>query len=419
YTADIGTYSVAGLAEGATYYFNVIVKDEAGNKTAYTTKQVVTPDMTSPVVSVGTISTSALTSTGVTLNWAKATDTVSAQGALQYQVYRSSSNNLNTVANIEANGTALGSYTADIGTYSVTGLTESTTYYFNVIVKDEAGNKTAYTTKQVVTSDITAPAVSDGTISTSGITATAVTLSWTKATDTVSAQGALQYQVYRSSSNNLNTVANIEANGTALGSYTADIGTYSVTGLMESTTYYLNVIVKDEAGNKAAYTMKQVVTSDITAPAVSDGTISTSGITDTEVTLSWTKATDNVSAPSALQYQVYRSSSNNLNTVANIEANGTAVGSYTTDIGTYSVTGLTESTTYYFNVIVKDEAGNKAAYTMKQVVTSDITAPVASDGTISTSGITDTEVTLSWTKATDNVSAPSALQYQVYRSSSN
>ncbi|WP_240421852.1 fibronectin type III domain-containing protein, partial [Paenibacillus periandrae] len=66
-------------------------------------------------------------------------------------VYQSSSNNLDTVANIETNGTAVGSYTADIGTYSVTGLTESTTYYFNVIVKDEAGNKTAYTTKQVTT----------------------------------------------------------------------------------------------------------------------------------------------------------------------------------------------------------------------------------------------------------------------------
>lgn len=59
-------------------------------------------------------------------------------------------------------------------------------------------------------------------------------------------------------------------------------------------------------------------------------------------------------------------------------------------------------------------AGNKTAYTTKQVVTSDITAPVFSVGTISTTGITATEVTLNLTKATDTVSAPSALQYQVY-----
>ncbi|MEC0227525.1 fibronectin type III domain-containing protein, partial [Paenibacillus alba] len=250
-----------------------------------TIANVVGADVTPPTVSDGTISTSGITATGVTLNWTKATDAVSAQGALQYQVYRSSSNNLGTVANIETNGTAIGSYTANIGTYSVTGLTEGTTYYFNVIVKDEAGNKTAYTTKQVVTLDVTAPVVSVGALSTSGITGTGVTLNWTKATDAVSAQGALQYQMYRSSSNNLGTVANIETNGTAIGSYTANIGTYSVTGLTESTTYYFNVIVKDEAGNKTAYTTKQVVTLDVTAPVVSNSTLGASSITGTGVTL--------------------------------------------------------------------------------------------------------------------------------------
>ncbi|OMF09169.1 S-layer homology domain-containing protein, partial [Paenibacillus sp. FSL H7-0331] len=64
---------------------------------------------------------------------------------------QSSSNNLDTVANIEANGTVIGSYAADLGAFDVTGLTASTAYHFNVIVKDESGNKTAYTSKQVTT----------------------------------------------------------------------------------------------------------------------------------------------------------------------------------------------------------------------------------------------------------------------------
>jgi hypothetical protein len=419
YTANIATYNATGLTEGTVYYFNVIVKDEAGNKTAYAMKQVITSDVTTPVVSDGTIGTTGLTDSAVMLNWTKATDAVSTQDALQYQVYQSSSNNLDTVANIEANGVAVGGYTANIGTYSVTGLTENTTYYFNIVVKDEAGNKTAYAMKQVITSDVTAPVVSDGTIGTSGLTDTAVMLNWSKATDAVSTESALQYQVYRSTSNNIGTVANMEANGTPVNSYTANIATYNATGLTEGTVYYFNVIVKDEAGNKSAYAMKQVITSDVTAPVVSDGTLSTSGITATGATLNWSKATDAVSTESALQYQVYQSGSNNLNTVANIESNGVAVGSYTANIGTYSVTGLTESTLYYFNVIVKDEAGNKTAYAMKQVITSDVTAPVVSDGTIGTTGLTDTDVTLNWTKATDAVSTESALQYQVYRSTSN
>jgi hypothetical protein len=93
-----------------------------------------------------------------------------------------------------------------------------------------------------------------------------------------------------------------------------------------------------------------------TPPTVTDKTITASDVTQTGVTLSWNKASDDTSAQAALQYLVYRSSSDNLDTVSNIEANGTAVGSYTANISTKAVTGLTIGTPYYFNVIVKDEA---------------------------------------------------------------
>ncbi len=93
--------------------------------------------------------------------------------------------------------------------------------------------------------------------------------------------------------------------------------------------------------------------SDTTAPAVTDTAITASDLTITGVTLSWNKATDDTSAQTALEYLVYRSSSDNLDTVTNIEANGTAVGSYAADIATKDITGLSAGTTYYFNVIVR------------------------------------------------------------------
>ena len=110
-------------------------------------------------------------------------------------------------------------------------------------------------------------------------------------------------------------------------------------------------------------------TEDITFPTVDDATIDTGNITDTGVTLTWSKATDNVSAQSVLQYLVYKSNSSNIDNIADIEANGTPVGAYAADIDSKELTGLTGSTTYYFNVMVKDEAGNKTAYTMNSIVT--------------------------------------------------
>jgi hypothetical protein len=332
-------------------------------------------DVGPPTAVDKTITTSGLSETGVTLHWDKASDNVTAQNQLMYQAYRSDSDNIETVTDIEANGTPVGSYTADIASLGVTGLSPDTTYYFNVIVKDDLGNLGAYSMAQVVT-DPTPPNVSDGTITASGLTETGVTLEWTKAEDNLTAQIALQYQVYGSESNNIDTVTNIEANGIPLGSLLPDAQSVDIPGLSAGTAYYFNVIVADEAGNRTAYTMKSVTTLDTTVPTVSDGTLSSAAVTDTAVTLGWSEATDNATVQSALQYRVYRSGSNNVDTVTNIEANGTPVGSYTADIGSLGVTGLSPDTTYYFNVIVKDAAGNKNAYSMQQVTTEpDITAP--------------------------------------------
>ncbi|MDP4010377.1 MAG: hypothetical protein Q8P37_00750, partial [Candidatus Spechtbacteria bacterium] len=130
------------------------------------------------------------------------------------------------------------------------------------------------------------------------------------------------------------------------------------------------------------------------------GTITTADVATTSLTLNWTKGTDNVTTQANLQYEVRQSSSANIDTVANIEANGSIINAYTADIATFGVSGLSPANTYYFNVIIKDEAGNKAAYTMKSETTaSDSTNPVpGATGTITTADVATTSLTLNWTK---------------------
>lgn len=148
-----------------------------------------------------------------------------------------------------------------------------------------------------------------------------------------------------------------------------------------------DTFIADSTKNTAGFTSasKSVLvgtTADTTSPTVGgSGTLATASVTTTTLTLSWTKATDTVSTQSALQYLVYRSTSNNISSVATCEANGTSVGSYAADISSKAVTGLTASTAYYFNVLVKDEAGNKAVYTAASVTT--VTPTYTVGGTLS------------------------------------
>lgn len=92
-------------------------------------------------------------------------------------------------------------------------------------------------------------------------------------------------------------------------------------------------------------------------------TVTLSNVGQTSLTVTWTKGTDDTSPQNTLQYAVYKSSSNNLTSLANVLANGTQVVAFMTDIATANVTaGLSCGQTYYFNVLIQDQSNNQAAY---------------------------------------------------------
>ena len=369
-------YTATGLAAATSYYFVVVAKDASGNQSVYSSVNASTSsDVTLPVAgNAGTITKTGVTSTGFTANWTAGTDNTSAPAALQYKVFYSTSNNIATVATAQSNGTSANSWTAASTSFALTGLTPSTTYYVNVLVKDEAGNIGTYASStQATAADSTAPVPGNsGSFTVNSVNSGGFTVNWTTATDDVTAATSLQYRVYYSTSNNIGTAANAQSNGTAANGWTTNIATYAVTGLSPSTTYYVNVVVKDAAGNVGGYTSQSQVTSADTTPPTpgNSGTITTASLTSTSVVLNWTAATDNGTAQASLQYIVYQSSSNNISTPANAAANGSVLQTWANNYVSFTVNSLTASTSYYFNVLVKDGAGNIGAYTTLNVTTS-------------------------------------------------
>jgi hypothetical protein len=360
------------------------------------------------------------------ITWTKATDDQTLQPALQYEVRLSTNNDIDTVAKAESYGAVVVPYAADINSAVIPGLTLGATYYFNVIVKDQAGNKSSYvpTSATAAVPDTTAPMPGGGgTIITSNIGYNTARLSWTAATDDVSAQSQLMYEVRRSSTNNIDTVLRAEAYGSIVQAYSPNLLSVVMNGLTPETTYYFNVIVKDAAGNRSAYAQRSVTTTafvDTVAPTPGSGGAITSLVGPTDATLTWNRATDNASTQTQLLYEVRRSSANNIDTVARAEANGTVVQNYTSDLNSAVVSGLTVGSTNYFNVIVKDAAGNKNQYQTATVTTAaDRTAPVPGNSGRMSSSATSSSITISWTKAVDSVSPQAALRYEVRLSTGN
>jgi hypothetical protein len=120
---------------------------------------------------------------------------------------------------------------------------------------------------------------------------------------------------------------------------------------------------EDAGGDDAGGDMGGGDASDVTAPvAGASGTLTASNPTSSTVDLSWSFATDETTAGSALEYRAYFSLADNLDTVALVLANGTAANEWQANFSELTVESLALDQPYYFNVLVRDEAGNVAAY---------------------------------------------------------
>ncbi|HYR87936.1 MAG TPA: LamG-like jellyroll fold domain-containing protein [Terriglobia bacterium] len=283
-------------------------------------------DTTAPSVPTG-LTASPISISQINLSWNSSSDNVGVAG---YRVFR--------------NGSQIAQVTGT--SYSNTGLTPATSYSYTVAAYDAAANVSAQSSAVLATtlSDITAPST-PANPALSVISSTQINLSWTASVDNVGVTG---YRVFRDGSQ----IAQVT--GTS----------YSNTGLTPATTYSYTVAAYDAAGNVSAQSSAIVGTTqsvDTTAPSVPTGLTAT-GVSPSQINLSWTASTDNVGV---VGYRVFR------DTVQVATSTATS----------YVNPGLAASTTYTYTVAAFDAAGNVSGQSSPAAATTqalDTTPPTLS-----------------------------------------
>nr|WP_246070607.1 glycoside hydrolase family 6 protein [Paenibacillus kobensis] len=306
------SYTNTGLTNGTTYYYVVSASNSAGTS-ANSAQASATPQATVSVPAAPANLTATAGNAQATLTW------TASSGATSYNVKRATtSGGAYTTVATGVTGT----------TYSNTGLTNGTTYYYVVTAVNSAGESAnsaqASATPQATVTVPAAPA---------SLTATAgnaqATLTWT------ASSGATSYNVKRATtSGGAYTTVATGVTGT----------TYTNTGLTNGTTYYYVVSAVNSAGessNSAQASATPQAT--VTVPAAPASLTATAG--DAQVALTWTASSG------ATSYNVKRST--------------TAGGTFTTVATgvtgtTYTNTGLTNGTTYYYVVTAVNSAGESA-----------------------------------------------------------
>jgi fibronectin type 3 domain-containing protein len=262
--------------------------------------------------------------------------------------------------------------------YTDTGLTNGTAYYYVVSAFNSAGQSPNST--QVSATPVAPPVLP---VAPMGLQATAanaqVSLAWTAST------GATSYHVKRGTTNG-GPYAQISAPTSA---------NFTDTGVANGTTYYYVVSALNSAGESANSSQASATpVAPATPPAAPTGLQATAG--NAQVSLTWTASTG------ATSYHVKRST--------------TSGGPYTQIAAPTSAnstdTGLTNGTTYYYVVSALNAAGESAnSPQVSATPAAPATPPAAPTGLQATAG--NAQVSLTWTASTG------ATSYHVKRSTTN
>ncbi len=362
-TTATTSFTVDPLSAGTTYTFTVKAKDGAGNVSAASNALTVTPVDTLPPSAPTNVRSTTTTAMSIALAWDAATDNVGVTG---YEVYNGS-----TLA-----GTTTGT------TYTLSGLTPSTSYSITVKVRDAANNVSASSSALTVTTTADTEAPTSPTYFTwTAKTEASISFAWEPATDNV---GVTTYELfYGTSSTDITTSGG-----------TTSTTTYTVTGLKPRTAYYFKIVARDAAGNVSPPTTygSYIFTPSDTTPPTSPTNLRTTHTTETSIGLAWDAATDAVGVTG---YDVYN--------------DGVLVG--TTTNTAFTVTSLTPNTTYSFTVTAKDMYRNlsEPSTALSATTNPDITPPSTPTNVRTTSS--DTSVSLVWDAASDNIGVTG---YDVY-----
>ncbi|WP_168215697.1 fibronectin type III domain-containing protein [Roseimaritima ulvae] len=339
---DTESVSVPGPFQGSTeYQFRIRVYTTLGYQSSYSEPvSVTTPAF--PDQPTGLAVTSH-TSDSIAIQWN--------DGAHEsdYSIERSL-NNIDWVL--------LGTVAADTTAYVDTGLDEATRYYYRVVASNAFGDSAPSSS----VNRWTLPNAPDG-LSATVVGSTQIDLTWTDQSSTET-----WYYVEQSSNGGINW-SNISSN------LPANTESFSAPGpFLGDDEYSFRVRVYSQLGNQSSYSAPFA----ITTPGFPDWPtgLSVSGHTSNSITLDWNDVDSETS------YLIQRSDDN---------TTWSTIGTVAQDATTYTDTGLTEATRYYYRVIAANAIGDSAPSSS----VNRWTLPNAPDGLTATV-VSSTQIDVSW-----------------------
>ncbi len=319
-------YSLTGLSTGLTYEYRIRTNCSGGDYSDYSS----TSTFTTSCRPVDYLSTASLTYNAVTLNWSH----YSAEAGTLYELrYRAIG---------APDWTPISGLTASngYGTYSLTGLINNTTYEWQMRSVCSASERSAYTASNTFRTVCPIP-----TGLSSSVSATRATLFWYLSSG-IGASFDVQYRA--SGQTDWTTVSGLTTTA------------YSLTGLNTGLTYEYRIRTNCSGSDYSDYSAINTFTT--ACKPVSS--LYTNAVTYNSVSLSWYVP---IAEPTTYELRYRPVGAPNWSTISSLTANSTSV--------TYTLAGLTNNTTYEWQLKQICSPVDTSSYTTGATFTTRCNAP--------------------------------------------
>lgn len=351
-----GTYAATGTGTGVSNWFMQMATFKAASA------DTIPPSAPSSLTALATGPTQ------INLAWTASTDNV---GVTAYSVQRCSGSgctNFSQVVSVPGNTTA----------YNDTSVAPSTTYSYQIIASDAAGNPSLPSNPASATTlaDTQAPTAPTNLLA-MVVSNTQINLSWTASTDNV---GVTNYLIQRCALPGCSNFAQIGATG-------GPTTSYNDTSAAASTSYSYQVIATDAALNQSL--PSNIVTTITTGPPAAPSNLLATAASASQINLSWTNNAINQTG-----FKVERSPDS---------VTFTQIGTAGASATTYSDPNLAPKTLFYYRVRATNASGDSGYTNISSATTLADTTPPTAPSNLTAAAASSTQINLSWTASTDNV----------------
>jgi titin len=322
----VTSYTDSGLASNSQYAYRVRAFNAAGNSAYSDFAFAATPNVAP--AAPGTLQATATSSTVIGLSWAD-----NSNNEDNFLIERAPD-----AGGVPGTFVEIASVGAGVTAYNNTGLAPDTRYWYRVRAANEVGNS-AYSNQASATTLDVAPATPSGLVA-QAISSSRIDLTWND-----NASNETDYQLERAPdvSGTPGTFAPIATLG-------ANATSYSNTGLNGSTRYWYRVRATNGVGPSAYSNQTSATTPASPVPPAAPSGLTAQAISSTRIDLAWADNSGNEDG-----FLIERAPN-----VSGAPGTFTQIASVGANVTSYSNTGLTANTRYWYRVRANNTNGNSA-----------------------------------------------------------